>query len=457
MHMQIVKNIIKIHRVEKKRTQAVKVLFWIYCFLLVFEGSLRKWVAPGLSAPLLVIRDPLGVWILWESIRSHRWPKQYSVLTGSLAVFFLSLAIIQTLTDICPWFVAVYGIRSYLLPFPVAFAISNMVTREDIKKICKLAMFISLPMTALYYLQYKSGASAWVNLGAYEGGSQIDYVGLHVRAAGTFSFVTGAIAFQSFLAGLVLYAMTEAGVVKSWLVYASLAGLIFSVPFVGARTLVFMYIAEIICLAIASFLGVAHLMQALKLLVPILAIGIVIAVLPSFNEAMGSLNERFSSAEKSQGSTETEFYRRMAGPYIMWIKQAGDARALGVGMGRGAAAITQLMVGRPSFETGEDELTRNILELGYIWGIGFILFRMAFACMLFLDAIAAARENKMLALFLLPSAVSAVVFGILEQPTGQGFMIMSVALMIAGMKKEARIQSIRVVLQNRLRLNYEEN
>ncbi|WP_420238874.1 hypothetical protein ACOBR2_04560 [Telmatobacter bradus] len=455
--MQIAKNVIKIQRIGKKRMPTVKVLFWIYCLLLVFEGSLRKWVAPGLSAPLLVIRDPFGVLILWESIRSHRWPKQYSVLTGSLAVFFLSLAIIQVLTDTCPWFVCVYGIRSYLLPFPVAFAISNIITKEDIKKICRFAMFISLPMTALYYLQYKSGASSWINLGAYEGGSQIDYVGLHVRAAGTFSFVTGAIGFQSFLAGLVLYAMTEAEVAKRWLVYAALTCLIFSVPFVGARTLVFMYIAEIGCLVVASFLGISHLMQTLKLLIPILIIGIVVTVIPSFKEALGSLTERFSSAEQSQGSTGTEFYRRMAGPYITWIEQSGDARAFGVGMGRGAAAITQLMVGRPTFETGEDELTRNILELGYIWGIGFVLFRMVFACVLFSDSIIAARENKMLALFLLPSSISAVMFGILEQPTGQGFMIISLALMIAAMRKEAMPQSVRIIPQNRLRLNYEES
>ena len=39
----------------------LKKLFWAYFLLLIFEGALRKWVMPQLSAPLLLIRDPLAL------------------------------------------------------------------------------------------------------------------------------------------------------------------------------------------------------------------------------------------------------------------------------------------------------------------------------------------------------------------------------------------------------------
>src|SRR5688500_14652822 len=37
---------------------------WLYFLLLIFEGALRKWVVPALSNPLLVVRDPLALWLI---------------------------------------------------------------------------------------------------------------------------------------------------------------------------------------------------------------------------------------------------------------------------------------------------------------------------------------------------------------------------------------------------------
>src|SRR5260221_11433316 len=42
---------------------------WIYFLLLVFEGALRKWILPGLATPLLVIRDPVAIWLIIKSLK----------------------------------------------------------------------------------------------------------------------------------------------------------------------------------------------------------------------------------------------------------------------------------------------------------------------------------------------------------------------------------------------------
>ena len=37
----------------------LRTLIYVYFFLLIFEGALRKWIVPSLSGPLLVARDPV--------------------------------------------------------------------------------------------------------------------------------------------------------------------------------------------------------------------------------------------------------------------------------------------------------------------------------------------------------------------------------------------------------------
>jgi hypothetical protein len=39
---------------------------WLYFLLLIFEGALRKWL-PFCLTPLLVIRDPLAIYLLFTA------------------------------------------------------------------------------------------------------------------------------------------------------------------------------------------------------------------------------------------------------------------------------------------------------------------------------------------------------------------------------------------------------
>ena len=43
----------------------IKKLIWLYFLLLLFEGALRKWFLPSLSQGLLIIRDPVVIWIYY--------------------------------------------------------------------------------------------------------------------------------------------------------------------------------------------------------------------------------------------------------------------------------------------------------------------------------------------------------------------------------------------------------
>ena len=78
----------------------IKKLIWAYFLLLLFEGALRKWFLPGLSQGLLIIRDPLVIWIYYLCYAQGVFPLNNKYLQKcfqwvGLAVL-LSLLINQT-------------------------------------------------------------------------------------------------------------------------------------------------------------------------------------------------------------------------------------------------------------------------------------------------------------------------------------------------------------------------
>ena len=56
---EMLSNDIEIYSLFKKA-------IWLYIVLLIFEGALRKWFLPSLATPLLVIRDPIVIWLVIE-------------------------------------------------------------------------------------------------------------------------------------------------------------------------------------------------------------------------------------------------------------------------------------------------------------------------------------------------------------------------------------------------------
>src|ERR1700748_3519189 len=89
---------------EIKKTNALKYvrgLIWTYFILLVFEGSVRKWILPKYSDILLVVRDPVVIAIYLMAIRARVLP---------LIGYMLVLGIIALL----PWLVSLVGLEPYL-------------------------------------------------------------------------------------------------------------------------------------------------------------------------------------------------------------------------------------------------------------------------------------------------------------------------------------------------------
>src|SRR6185437_2032323 len=184
---------------------ALKKGIWVYFVLLIFEGALRKWVLPGLAAPLLIVRDPVAIWLIVVA-----WQRGLLKSNLSLSATFV-ISILGLVTALMyghgNLLVGIYGVRTLLLHFVLIFIIGNVFNRDDVLKIGKALLWMSIPMTVLLILQFYSPQSAWVNLGIggdTAGGGFSGALG-YFRPPATFSFTNGTALFYSLSACYIFY------------------------------------------------------------------------------------------------------------------------------------------------------------------------------------------------------------------------------------------------------------
>ena len=419
------------------RLTFLKKLFWLYFLLLIFEGALRKWVAPQLSAPLLVIRDPISLLIIWEAYRTRKWPSRWSVPIVVLTLIIVGLFSLQMSLGDNGLMVGLYGLRSFLLPFPVIFIMGENLDEEDLLNFGRCTLWLLLPMCLLSLGQYLEPASSFLNRGAYKGGAQIGYVGMGVRASGTFSFAIGLVHFATLAGAFVFYGMVREDLArKKWLIWAGAFALVLTIPTTGQRILLVQLMAVVGSVGLSAMMGVSQFKKVLRVIVPIVIVSGLASLLPVFNQEMQSMNERIVGATQSEGGSEQEsFLLRTIDPAISAIEAASSTNNLmGIGLGRGALAVQAFLTGSPDAVTGEYEFSHELMEMGPIAGGAFGIFKVLLAIAIFGQAFAGARNREPLALLLYPLVFSTLFFGLLEQPTIQGFVVISMAFCIAAAK-----------------------
>ena len=161
-----------------------------------------------------------------------------------------------------------------------------------------------------------------------------------------------------------------------------------------------------------------------------------VSQLPLFSEATSTFMERFTLASASEGGTTGTLNSRVGLPILLAVEDSISSTDLfGNGIGVGSNASAKLLTGTPQFLAGEGEFARIIFEFGGPFGIGFMLFRILLAIMISAKAFSRVREHEPLALFLVPLMFTCVITGILEQPTTQGFTVVSVAFTLAALNR----------------------
>ena len=418
---------------HKKR---IRVRSKIYFFLLFFEGALRKWVLPGFAAPLLIVRDPIAIWMLYLATSTGIIVinDYIKVIWGITAVAFFTTLIFGHGNLV----VALYGFRITAFHFPLIFILARILTREDVQKAGEVLLKINIAMTLLVAIQFFSPQTAWVNRGVGgEEGSGFMGAADYFRVPGTFSFTNGLSLFYGLVAPFILYFWISGQKRKPAfriLLIISTVCLLAAIPLSVSRTVLFEIVITLIFLLAAGSSS-----RALwgRLIMTVVFGSVILMILQNFSffkTATFVFTERFTSANEQEGGVEGVFLDRFLGGMIGAIGGYGDSPFWGHGLGMGTNAGAKLMSGNIQFLIAEQEWGRLIGESGILLGMGMILVRCYLTYKLLKLSWSAVGMNNLLPWLLASFSLLMLLQGQWAQPTALGFAALSVGLTIAAFK-----------------------
>lgn len=413
------------------RTRVLKRLLLAYVLLWLLEGALRKWVWPQYAAPLVVIRDPIALVALCYALVSGYWRLNFFI--GSLwAIAALSFVI--TLGLEVPPLVALIGLRTLALHFPIIFIAGQVFTREDVDKIGNLLLDLALPMSILMAMQFLSPADAWLNRGAGLEAAQIAGTGGKIRAAGVFSYISGPIQYYSLVTAFALHRLVARERYGALSMLASAVGTTIAVSVAISRGL-----AAAIGLVVLTFL-----MCTLRVGLPLrkwlllaIAIAAMTGIILSSSVVAHGLEAFASRWEEADRSEQSFMKRALQDLYVPGeiLAQAG-ARGYGIGVGTNMGAA--LILGYIDFVLAEREWERVMLEMGVPLGSSFIVWRIALLVGLARQCIKRWHEKHVLPLLLLSACGLPIIIGQTGQPATLGFVVIGASLVIASAKNADR-------------------
>lgn len=401
-------------------------LIWLYFWLLLFEGAMRKWFFPGLSNALLIVRDPVVLAIYALALRDRVFPVNGLVLwTFSLAAlcFLASFAGIGTLS------VTLYGMRADFLHLPLIFVLPRVLRAEDVRRMGFALLVILLPMTPLAVKQFQAGPLSPWNVGAGgEVGGQLYAAAGKVRASGTFSFATGLATYLALTTAFLLDDLLGARAYPRWLTFAALPAVALTLGVSGSRTAVIS--VTIVCSLVLyiAFRRPQQMRGAVRFIVlSVMAVVALMWVAPVFMEGIAVQRERFESG----GGVHDGILMRFAQDLVAGGSALSSAPPLGLGLGVGTNVGAKLLQGHREFALGEGEWQRVILENGATLGVAYLALRLAMTLAVTLAALRAYREGRILPLLLVGAGGLDLVTAQFGQPTTLGFAVFTAGLALA--------------------------
>lgn len=419
-------------------TLMVRRLIWLYFFLLIFEGVLRKWILPSLANPLLLIRDPVVLAAYFFAWRSGIFPRNIFVTVAAIVAFIATLTSFLLNSETPA--IALYGFRTNYFQLPFIFLIAKCFNRRDVERVGYWVLIISIPMAVLMALQYLAPSSSFLNAGAGEGTSQIRAAMGHIRPAGTFSFITGPTYFYALVTAILLYSQFGKRY-SPWLIFGATIATMCAAALSGSRSLVssiaVVFLFALLCSAmLRPQLGFRFIGSLIVLSV----IGFFLSQLSIIEMGLTSFSQRVSDASASEGGG-AGFIARVVSNYTDFTPALYDASFLGQGLGMGTNVGLSLMVDKTKAVWFEDEWARHVLESGPWLGVTFILYRVFLTAWVGFVAVRHAARYNPLSALIFGAVFLSLLNGSLGQTTSQGFIILQAGLCLAAIRMPKNVSS----------------
>ncbi|MRI02117.1 hypothetical protein GH721_16350 [Kriegella sp. EG-1] len=408
---------------------------WLYIFLLLFEGALRKWFLPALSGPLVLIRDPLVLALLYLAFRRGFLKLNfYLVAMFSVGVLAVGTTFLLGHGNLG---VCIYGARIVLLYFPFIFVIGNVLNKEDVLKIGHILLYIAVPMSILMFLQFYSPQSAWVNrgLGGDLEGAGFDGALGYYRPPGTFSFITGLTQFYGLLTTFIFYFWLKPKLVNRTILILATMGLIASIPYSISRTLLYQTIIAILFLLFAVLRESKYLPKIILGGIGVVLLFMALSSTSLLKTPIEAFTSRFEGATKVEGGVSGSLVDRYLGGMVNSISDSAETPFFGHGLGIGTNAGGKLLTGnKVMLIYAEDEWSRLIGESGLILGLAMIFIRVVLGLHLAFSSLKALKQKNVLPWLLLSFCLLLLPNGQWGQPTTLGFSVLVTGLLIASFK-----------------------
>lgn len=353
-------------------------LFFATFWVVIFTGSVRKWIFPGVSALYLLQDVPMVVayvYAIWTGLFTRSYLMLYTVLLGTIITLQTLAQIVFSGLDL---FVAGVGLHNYLFYLPILFVFPLCLTLRYRKDFVRWNLYLSIPMCLLAIAQSISPKQAFVNRTS-EGGDAFGMPGADVaRVSGTFNFTT----FYGIWVGLAvalcmgewLLPKERRSIRNQWLLILCT----FTVNIchlISASRAAIALAAAAICGAMigAIVLGSTRALLAIAgmcFLLPVAA-GMTYFISPAeFNIIV----DRFTGDTYVDDSKN----RLQDGLIGFAVIPKFSLIGAGVGMGVDAAHVGNADTYNFTYSLSENDMTRTVMELGTPVGLLYALSRLGF-------------------------------------------------------------------------------
>jgi hypothetical protein len=371
---------------ERSRRQAARVILVLYVTL-IFDGAVRKYLLPEYRDLLVFVRDPVAIYlyILAFAAGFIRPRVALWVVLGIVAAGLL-VVVLQWFEGSQNLIFSLYGVRQYFSLCLLPFIMAEVMTHEDMQSFFKLNLFILVMMGPLMALQVLSPYNSWINVGG--GGIQYEFenltYGSFVRAPGVFTSGLPLVIYLPVMGAIIICIVMmprAARPSRKILFSAALVAFATAVAVCGNR-------GAIVGLIIVALAGVG-----VRTLMPISSRGanravfwIVVAFLFNglfativFPEQAAAFMERW--ADESLGEGPLAIFQRAVLTFGDFVEVIPDAPPLGFGIGTATNAFVILNEGSNTDwyrvkDLIESDWARHVAEMGPVFGIALIAFRV---------------------------------------------------------------------------------
>lgn len=416
---------------------ATRRLIWVYFWLLIFEGTFRKWILPQYSDILLVVRDPVVLAIYFTALKAKLFPRNsYILWLGGIALlsWLVALVVLEPYLAIKPLILVTgFGFRSNFLHLPLIFVIGKTLDLEDVKKLGWWVLVGLIPMAVLLAVQFNASPDSFINRTAGLGETtQITAGGGKIRPPGTFSFVSGVIFYAALSAAYLLYAALTRGVYRNWLLYGAGLALVLTIGVSGSRSVLLAVLVVVSSLLVLMIFRPSAINQFGRNLFIAVVVLLVATRLPVFKEGVGILSDRFTAvAEAEEGTIAAGLVARTFSGFTEGILLVSRAPIGGYGLGIGTNGGAKFLTGRFMFLLTEGEWGRVVLESGPILGLAYLAWRTMLTFKLGLFSFRQMKRGEILPLLLFSAGFVSLLNGQFGQPTNLGFACFVCGLCLA--------------------------